>query len=135
MKNIEKAKIKNLIKAIDKNIKVVFAKRFQCDIDKKIVYVDTTHKHKKDIKIFQKWFENYFNQKLSKKDLFYISLLHEVGHIITFTTELKEERENCYNLIGTKLFLNLITREQANNEYFEIPMELKATEWAKNFYN
>ena len=134
MKNIKKNKIKNFVAQINPNIKVQFAKRFECDTNQNIIFVET-QRNKKDAQMFKNWYQKYFNEKLSKKDLFYISLLHEIGHIMTYTEELDQERDEQWETIGTALMLDIITQEQANNEYFEIPMELIATEWARNYYH
>lgn len=132
MKNIQKQKIKKFVKNIDENIKVKFAKAFECDIEENTIFIETK-RNKANERLFKKWYEKYFNEKLSKKNLFYISLLHEIGHLMTYTKELDTERDDQYSLIGTKLMFGLISQEQANNEYFIIPMELKATEWARNY--
>ena len=133
MKIIELLKLRKYIKSIDKNIKIRFGKVFECDTDKKIVWIalkDTGL----DGEMFKTWYEKYFNENLTEKDLLYISALHEVGHIMTWTQELEDERTEMYGLMKVAHTYQLMSTQELNNEYFEIPMELKATEWGRAYY-
>ena len=133
MKIIELLKLKRYIKKIDNEIKVKFGKCFECDTDRKIVWIalkDTGL----DGEMFKTWYEKYFNENLTEKDLLYISALHEVGHIMTWTQELEDERTEMYGLMQVAHTYQLMSTQELNNEYFEIPMELKATKWGRAYY-
>lgn len=133
-KLLELLKLKSYIKSIDKEIKVKFGKSFECDTDRKIVWI-AIKDNKQDSEMFKKWYEKYFKTILSKKDLLYISALHEVGHIMTWTEELENERIEKYGLMQVAHSYQLMSTEELNFQYFEIPMELIATKWANKFYN
>ena len=61
-----------------------------------------------------------------------MSVLHEIGHIATYTEDLNTEREFTYLLLQMKYEEDNFV--EFNREYFKIPMEFLATEWAINFY-
>ena len=132
--------MKKLFKAYFKNdfdnmgIKIKQTKnRFECDIQKSTIYIPKKRNLKNDF-YFWTWFEKYYNVKIDETELFLLSALHEVGHIMTYTEELEEERDEQYGLLQTLHELSNLTYRQLNNQYFEIPMELQATEWAKKYF-
>ena len=84
--------------------------------------------------MFKNWYEKYFNEILTDKDLLYISALHEVGHIMTWTQELEDERTKMYNSMKIAHIYQLMSTKELNEQYFEIPMELIATKWGRNYY-
>lgn len=133
MKIKELLKLKKCIKKIDNKIKIKIGRNFECNIDKKIIWLPIKD-NIKDAEMFKNWYEKYFNEKLSEKDLVYISALHEVGHLMTWTEELEKEREEKYSLMTIAHQFNIMSTEELNNEYFEIPMELIATQWGRNYY-
>lgn len=133
MKIRELLELKKYIKNIDKKIKVKFGKHFECNTDKKIIWLPLKD-NRQDAEIFKKWYEKYFNEKLTEKDLVYISALHEVGHIMTWTQELETERIQQYSLMQVAHQYQLMSTEELNKNYFEIPMELIATKWGRNYY-
>lgn len=133
MNIIKILKLRKYIKSIDKDIKVRFGKAFECDIDKKIVWL-ALKDNKQDSETFKNWYEKYFNEKLTEKDLLYISTLHEVGHIMTWTQELEDERAEMYGLMQVAHIYQLMSTQELNNQYFEIPMELLATKWGREYY-
>lgn len=133
MKIIELLKLKKYIKSINKNIKVKFGKCFECDTDRKIVWL-ALKDNRLDSEMFKAWYEKHFNETLTNKDLLYISALHEVGHIMTWTQELEDERTEKYGIMKIAHQFELMSTEELNKQYFEIPMELIATRWGRNFY-
>ena len=133
MKIFKILKLRKYIKNIDSEIKVKFGKCFECDTDKKIVWL-ALKDNKQDSKMFKNWYEKYFNETLTDKDLLYISALHEVGHIMTWTQELEDERTKMYNTMKIAHIYQLMSTQELNEQYFEIPMELIATEWGRNYY-
>ena len=133
MKIFKILKLRKYIKNIDSEIKVKFGKCFECDTDKKIVWL-ALRDNKQDSTMFKNWYEKYFNETLTDKDLLYISALHEVGHIMTWTQELEDERTKMYNSMKIAHIYQLMSTQKLNEQYFEIPMELIATEWGRNYY-
>lgn len=133
MKIFKILKLRKYIKNIDSEIKVKFGKYFECDTDKKIVWL-ALRDNKQNSAMFKNWYEKYFNETLTDKDLLYISALHEVGHIMTWTQKLEDERTEMYGLMQVAHTYQLISTQELNEQYFEIPMELIATEWGRNYY-
>ena len=133
MNIIEVLKLRKMIKSIDKGIKVKFGKAFECDTDRKIVWL-ALKDNTQDSVMFKTWYEKHFNETLTKKDLVYISALHEVGHIMTWTQELEDERTEMYGLMEVAHNYQLMSIQELNEQYFEIPMELIATEWGRAYY-
>ena len=133
MKIIELLKLKKYLKNIDNEIKIKFGKCFECDTENKIVWIPLKD-NKTEAQMFKNWYEKYFNEKLTNKDLVHISALHEVGHIMTWTQELENERAEMYGLMQVAHTYQLMSTEELNNEYFEIPMELIATQWGRKYY-
>lgn len=133
MKIFKILKLRKYIKNIDSEIKVKFGKYFECDTDKKIVWL-ALKDNKQDSTMFKNWYEKYFNEILTDKDLLYISALHEVGHIMTWTQELEDERTKMYNTMKIAHIYQLMSTQELNEQYFEIPMELIATKWGRNYY-
>ena len=133
MKIKEFIELKKFIKTIDNSIKVKLGKAFECDTEKRIVWIPLKD-NKKDSEMFKTWYEEYFNETLTDKGLAYISALHEVGHILTWTQELEDERTEKYGIMKIAHQFELMSTEELNKQYFEIPMELIATRWGRNFY-
>jgi hypothetical protein len=84
--------------------------------------------------MYKAWYEKYFNEILTDKDLLYISALHEVGHIMTWTQELEDERAEMYGLMKVAHTYQLMSTQELNKQYFKIPMELIATKWGREYY-
>jgi len=130
---IELLKLKKYIKNIDSEIKVKFGNCFECDTDRKIVWL-ALKDNSQDSEMFRTWYEKHFNETLTNKDLLYISALHEVGHIMTWTQELEDERAEMYGLMQVAHTYQLMSTQELNEQYFEIPMELIATKWGREYY-
>lgn len=133
MKIIEMLKLRKYIKSIDKNIKVRLGRAFECDTERKIVWL-ASKDCGQDGAMFKAWYEKYFNETLTDKDLLYISILHEVGHIMTWTQELDDERAEMYSVLQIAQACQLMSIQELNEQYFEIPMELIATKWGRAYY-
>ena len=69
----------------------------------------------------------------SHTNIFMMSLLHEVGHLMTNDDDMLDERDTIYSLlkVGYELSNNF---QDYNRMYFHIPAEYEATAWAVNFY-
>ena len=120
--------IEGFIKGIDPNIEVGTDDRFCVDIDGEVVYITNSLSSEED-EIWSKFLKEEFKIDYNP---YVMSILHEVGHIMTFTEDLGEEREMIYFLLQMKYVDGNF--EDFNNEYFKIPMEYEATAWAVDFY-
>ena len=63
-----------------------------------------------------------------------MSILHEVGHIMTATDEIRDNRfllDNIYSFLYSE---NAINELEYFNSYFDIPAEYDATLWGINYY-
>lgn len=119
--------IKNFIQTIDKDLKVRKSKMFLCDIYGKKVYV-CENREPRD-------FEEWLATKIDfKPNWFVISLLHEIGHIMTNSEELEKEKDVLYSLYLFMYRNGEIDTKAVNYKYFEIPMEYNATMWGVEFY-
>lgn len=86
-----------------------------------------------DIIANQQWkiFLKYkFNFTLTKENIFTLSILHELGHHYTENLFSDEEWE-CQASESTLTETDELKIQQ---EYFNLPIELAATEWAVNTY-
>lgn len=134
MQFIDRIILKKKLEKRFEGIKIKYTKnKFECDIEKQIVYLPKEKNPKSDF-YFWTWYEKYYNTRIDETELFLLSMLHEIGHIMTWTEELEEERDEQFGLLQALYELSNLTTRQLNNQYFEIPMELQATEWAKNYF-
>jgi len=118
--------IKEFIKTIDKDIKIRQSKKFECDIYEEKIYI-TTKK--------PQYFYDWLLSKIDfKPNWFIIAILHEVGHIMTNTEELQDNREMLYGLYSLAYKTKEINEKEINLKYFEIPAEYEATMWGVEFY-
>ena len=120
--------IQKFINTINEYITVEKDNRFCVDIEEEIIYIPNNLNIKED-KIWSAFLMQEFNICFNP---YVMSILHEIGHIMTYTEDLNTEREIIYFLLQMKYEEDNF--EDFNNEYFKIPMEYSATEWAVNFY-
>lgn len=128
---MNKRAIKKFIKEIDGSIKVKFQKgRMECDPEREIIYIGKTRIPEED-----KFFGDFIKE--IAPDCPYNSLimgiLHEIGHIMTYTDELDEDRNKQYALLQAAHEFGVYDTAALNKEYFKIPMELEATWWGIDF--
>lgn len=130
MKILRKIYVKQMVKAIDPNIKVKFGKSLQCDIDNKTIYV--AFKTDAIDKITFKDYVKELNNKCKFNTLL-LGILHEIGHIYTYDENDEDEYIRDNELL-TILFKNKkIDALDFNRLYIRLPLETKATEWAIRF--
>ena len=134
MNIIKKIGIRNFIKEIDKDIKVKFQKYdMECDVFEEIVYIGETYDKRTDV--FFKEFVKELNPNCNVP-IFMLSILHEIGHIMTWTEEEMDEKDVIYNLLMTEFVSSIKDEEKLkkyDNLYFNIPLEKNATLWGINF--
>ena len=126
--------IEDFINSINKNIKIKISenKRFECDIPNNIIYLGIKNNDKAATALFYKWFKQQKEYtKINKK---IISILHEVGHFQTFNQALWEERNEQEEVLTRLYDLDLLTYEELNFAYWDMPNERLATMWAVWYY-
>lgn len=131
MKLSQKRKIMQFIKNIDPEIKVKFQKgQLECDPENETIYIG-----KKNTKAEDDLFNEYV-QKLEPKckyNSYIMGILHEIGHIMTYTEKDDDDRTEQYSLMQVAYWTGLMTAEELNQQYFEIPLEKNATLWGINY--
>ncbi len=134
MNIIKKIGIKRFVKEINKDIKIKFQKYdMECDTYDDIVYVGETYDKRTD-----KYFMDFVKKIRPECDvpIFFLSLLHEVGHIMTYDIEDEENKDIIYGLLKIQFDESKkddAALQQYDEMYFNIPLERNATEWGINF--
>jgi hypothetical protein len=131
MNIIKKIGCRNFVKEIDKNIKVKFQKYdMQCDVDDEIVYIGKSYNIDTD-----RYFMDYVKElsPKCKTPMFLLSILHEIGHIMTWTDDNADLKETQFALLEMGYQEGEIDLEECCNMYFRIPLESNATIWAIEF--
>lgn len=134
MNIIKRIGVKHFVKEIDKDIKVKFQKYdMECDIYEDTVYIGKTYDFRTD-----KWFMEFVHsiEPNCNYSPFLMSLLHEIGHIMTFDEDNMEQKDIIYGLLNTEYEdkkENEQDVEKYVNLYFRIPLEEEATKWGINF--
>ena len=126
-------KIKKMVKAIDKTVKVRYAKRLECEPDNAKIYIGF-----KNVEMENRVFRNYVNELVPNK-IFnrysdtLLGVLHELGHIYTIDQVSESEYLQDVDLLYGLREKNLISAEQMNEFYVRLPLESVATKWALEF--
>ena len=133
---LQKRAIKKFVQSIYPEIKVKFnRKQFECDILGKTIYLKP-----KMYGETEKIFMNWFNQEYSwvtdtiKINYWVISMLHEIGHIMTDDDDLHKERDVLTELLKMQYDNETLNKTQYFEAYFKIPCEQQATEWGVRYY-
>lgn len=122
--------IYNFIKEVNMDLRVKFQEYdIECDIYDEIIYIGATFDKQID-KYFQEFVEQ-LEPKCKNINPFLLSILHEIGHIETWTEEDLEEKHFLYNMLQMNYKDSDI--KEYNNMYFRIPLEQNATEWGINY--
>lgn len=127
--------IYRFIKEVNPELLVKFQKYdLECDIFDEIIYIGESYDRRTD-----KYFENFVNQlnpECSKINPFLLSLLHEIGHIETYTEEDMDNKDATYAILKMQYDEDELSDEKLEeycNMYFRIPLEQNATEWGINY--
>ena len=100
------------------------------DIPEEHIYI--TFDHDKEL---DKMYDDFLYEQFGKRyNVFLMSLLHEVGHIMTYEDELEEGRDIIYGLLKLNYEEGKSDVAEYNHEYFLIPMEFEATSWGVWYY-
>lgn len=126
--------IRNFIAEVNPMIEVHFQDYdLECDVFDEIVYIGKTYDKKTDI-FFEK-FVHELNPQCNF-NTFLLSILHEIGHIETWTDEDADNKDAIYAMLKMQFDskeLDEKTLEEYCNMYFRIPLEQNATQWGIDF--
>ena len=130
MNIIKRFYVKQMVKQIDKSIKVKFGKCLQCEPTENTIYVN----NKTDI-IDIVTFRDYVKELNSKCkfNTLLLGILHEIGHIYTYEEQNEEDYNRDTKLLSLLFQENKLTEEQVNYFYLRLPLEANATKWAIDF--
>ena len=127
--------IYRFIKEVNPELLVKFQKYdLECDVFDEIIYIGESYDKRTD-----KYFENFvkqLNPKCSKINPFLLSLLHEIGHIETYTEEDMDNKDAIYAILKMQYDEEELSDEKLEeycDKYFRIPLEQNATEWGINY--
>lgn len=133
MKLIKYLKIKKMVKLINVDIKVKFAKRLECEPENAKIYVGF-----KNNEMENRTFKDYVKElqpNVCKYSDMLLGVLHEIGHIYTIEQADESEYLQDVDLLYKLREKDLISAEQMNYFYLRLPLESLATKWAIDFIN
>ena len=130
MNIIKRFYVKQMVKQIDKSIKVKFGKCLQCEPAENTIYVN----NKTDI-IDIVTFRDYVKELNSKCkfNTLLLGILHEIGHIYTYEEQNEEDYNRDTKLLSLLFKEKKLSAKQLNEFYVRLPLEANATKWAIDF--
>ena len=130
MNIIKRFYVKQMVKQIDKSIKVKFGKCLECEPTENTIYVN----NKTDI-IDIVTFRDYVKELNSKCkfNTLLLGILHEIGHIYTYEEQNEEEYRKDTKLLKLLFKEKKLSAKQLNEFYVRLPLEANATKWAIDF--
>lgn len=120
--------VRQFVNTIDADIEVVYGDDFYVDIPEKQVTYTFLSCPETD-ELFDSFVKDTFQEDIN---IFLISLLHEIGHVKTYSEEIHQERAFLY--FALQMSYNPEQEDEYNEAYFNIPSEYNATEWGVNYY-
>lgn len=110
-----------------------FSSDFSYDPEDERVYFSIAFSERAD-KLFKEYVLKKFNFEI--KNIFIMSLLHEVGHFFTLNTFSKMEIENDH--LAKEVIEEMLDADDSDDEiyslYFDLKIERVATAWAVDYY-
>ena len=122
--------VQQMVRQIDKTIKVKFGKCLECEPTENTIYVN----NKTDI-IDIVTFRDYVKELNSKCkfNTLLLGILHEIGHIYTYEEQNEEEYTRDTELLSLLFKEKKLSAKQLNEFYVRLPLEVNATKWAIDF--
>lgn len=127
--------IYKFIKEVNPDYNIKFQKYdLECDVYEETIYVGESYDKRTD-----RYFENFVNElnpECSKVNPFLLSLLHEIGHIETYTEEDEDDKDKVYAILKMQYDEEELSDDKLEeycNMYFRIALEQNATEWGINY--
>ena len=130
MNIIKRFYVKQMVKKIDKTIKVKFGKALECEPTENTIYVNNKT-DKIDIVTFRDYVKE-LNSKCKFNTLL-LGILHEIGHIYTYEEQNEEEYRRDTKLLKLLFKEKKLSAKQLNEFYVRLPLEANATKWAIDF--
>lgn len=130
MNIIKRFYVKQMVRQIDKTIKVKFGKCLECEPTENTIYVNNKT-DKIDIKTFNDYVKEINNK--CKFNSLLLGILHEIGHIYTYEEQNEEDYNRDTKLLSLLFKEKKLTDEQVNYFYLRLPLEANATKWAIDF--
>lgn len=122
--------VKTFVNKIDSMIEVYIDElEFFADIDNYSIAVTFNQDYETD-ELFSFFLYEEFGVHA---DTFVMSVLHEIGHLMTNDDDMLDERDTIYSLLKVGYEASNNFRDY-NRMYFHIPAEYEATSWAVDFY-
>ena len=130
MNIIKRFYVKQMVKQIDKTIKVKFGKCLECEPTENTIYVN----NRTDI-IDIVTFRDYVKELNSKCkfNTLLLGILHEIGHIYTYEEQNEEDYNRDTKLLSLLFQEKKLSAKQLNELYVRLPLEANATKWAIDF--
>ena len=130
MNIIKRFYVKQMVKQIDKSIKVKFGKCLECEPTENTIYVNNKT-NIIDIVTFRDYVKE-LNSKCKFNTLL-LGILHEIGHIYTYEEQNEEEYRKDTKLLKLLFKEKKLSAKQLNEFYVRLPLEANATKWAIEF--
>lgn len=123
--------IRDFIANIDPDIEVFRGHCYEVDIAEEQIYLGNK-RYDRVSALFMNYWKNEFAD--FRPNWCVLSILHELGHIMTSTDELEDARFHLDNMYSFMYRENIINEQEYFNAYFNIPAEREATLWGIEFY-
>ena len=121
--------VREFVRSIDPNFMVQFGEdEFYVVIDQNIINA-TFNSDPLGDKLYAEFVEENFDVSI---DPFLSGLLHECGHIFTYSEERDHERDVLYYMLQCNF--DIARFKEYTMMYFAIPSEYNATAWGVNYY-
>lgn len=127
--------IQDFVDTINEDILVQKGTRYECEIDNDIIFISNKRLNQYDL-FFNKWLVQQTFYKNVKVPNIIMSILHEIGHIMTKGQTNYEDSKFTIGIHQFMYEMGVINAEELQINYFNTPLEYLATEWGYNyFYN
>ena len=123
--------IRDFIANIDPDIEVFRGHCFEVDIAEEKIYLGNK-RYDQVSAIFMNYWKNEYQD--FNPNWCVLSILHEIGHIMTDTDELQNNRQELDGIYSFMRAQDIINDLEYFNAYFGIPAEMEATKWGIEFY-
>ena len=124
------ALIQDFVNEIDTDIIIKKGRRFEVDTEEEEIFLG----NKRFDRVSQLLMNWLYSKTKVNVNWLVLSILHEVGHIMTDTEETKDQREKLNAVYSFMYEQEVITETEYFISYFEIPAEYNATMWGLNYY-
>lgn len=122
--------VQDFVNTIDKDIVIKKGRRFEVDVAEEEIFLG----NKRFDRVSQLLMNWLYSKTKVNVNWLVLSILHEVGHIMTDTEELQDQRETLNAIYSFMYEQEVITETEYFISYFEIPAEYNATMWGLNYY-